>query len=223
MISAVASALPAAAVAAPSIGELHPDADHLLLELDRRFEALVPDAEVALNIVNDLVDEFESRRPARGTELTIRPSDRDFYAWCNFAGDPLASGMHFSVRQVNIIRVAFASVTPRPDSLPECRIKDRADNIVRAFEAWTADCGELREALGLDIAEQRQERFEEDIDALILAALALPASSAAGLAVKARMAAWCCGGAVDPGEDSAFDQRLLWSIARDALDLRVAS
>ncbi len=85
--------------------------------------------------------------------------------------------------------------------------QSRADEIVVAYDAWTAACDAARQAVGLPEAEDTWNRTRDAEVALRRRIVGTPAANAEDLRLKAEVAVWCFGTMADVEGDLAQAMR----------------
>jgi hypothetical protein len=102
------------------------------------------------------------------------------------------------------------------DFVPDTKATARAAEIVKAYDEYSRRTEKLANDIGLTDIQRRFEKAYDEVSPIVDRVLAAPASTLAGLRVRARAAAWCHDG-VEAESDDATDARLAWSIVRDLL------
>jgi hypothetical protein len=80
---------------------------------------------------------------------------------------------------------------------PNLAARARRDEIVGAYDRWSAERKATQDACGLTAANEEEDAANEDNRELRHRIMATPALTLAGVMLKARIAGWCFGGSVE--------------------------
>jgi hypothetical protein len=235
MLTTVASALPAAALASPSISDPHPDAE--LLALGQQLDEACAQFRAAGERADELRAKLKARLPAVPKALQCRPSDQAMGLLYGHDG-------HYTKAEVDLLRSRrFTKTYARAASrkyiaderilgatedgqivtceAPDYPAQARTHEIIAASDEWHPLEEALRRELGLDRAEDDEQATGERVTVLEQAIVASPAASIDGIRLKAQLAhrALIQAGAEEMYEAGVWPHQVTWSIVRDVLAL----
>ncbi|GAB6844000.1 hypothetical protein JCM2811A_30020 [Methylorubrum rhodinum] len=204
-----------------------PEADAELIEIGRQWPGLVKAYLSADSRVHD-VEELDEE-PQRQKELNV-------YSFDNLNGFPRTEdwGSRFAPYDADQIeelravpRVAVYLATPRGGIRREdgtfLNINEaaqrRAESIIEAWDRWQAEIAAYEAKHDLPALRASCREATAAYDAAILKARSLPAQTAAGLLVKARIAAELCPFGFKEDDDALDENAILKSVLADLLKI----
>lgn len=181
-----------AAVNVPAIAAVadrgQPDA--ALLELGLRYDRLRVATEAALIHLEERQAAYADQTPQPRDVMRHRIEDHV----CSGLNMPIlpdtgavtADPKHSAFYSMGEIKLLEHSPPPwNVDLIPAQ--KARAQGIAEEWRRWKAECSDLRDAIGLSAAEEAWDALDDDLQAIIEQIGAEPATTIAGLSVRARL------------------------------------
>ena len=201
MLAPLAYATPAAA---------QPDAD--LIRLGKEYEALDATACALSDDLDACRAEAQAHSPPMPPVLAVSAQDRALF-------EHRIDGTSFGSAEVAKLRDKLPRLrrlaAANPDGGARYGLR-RAEEVISAHESWCRACDARLAATRHGAVDKSYTEALAGCDAAADAILAAPATTTAGLQVKAKLAQVYLG---RPGPEALLDERLVWSLLADVLAL----